>query len=77
MGTPLMWPRLTTDQSGIVRDAAAWHCVQTASDQLGTISSHLPLNLFCCLTLMLENFLNLCGRVHCCPGYHTSFIGFN
>ena len=43
MGTLLRRPRLTADQRGIVRDAAAQHCVQTASDVLGTISSHLPL----------------------------------
>lgn len=39
----LPWPRLTADQRGIVGDAAAWHCAQTASDVLGTVSSHLPL----------------------------------
>lgn len=44
-GTLLLWPRLTADQRGIVRDAAAWYRVRTASDVLGTTSSHLPLHL--------------------------------
>lgn len=43
MWAVLPWPRLTADQRGIAGDAAAWHCVPTASDVLGTVSSYLPL----------------------------------
>lgn len=39
----LLWPRLTADQRGLVRDAAAQHCVQTTGNVLGSVSSHLAL----------------------------------